>query len=115
MHIKKLLDILYYPNVFVLIYSLLFTIGEAYQWSYFRGNNSFALENLVRLDVKILTLIILIFLIGVKFNKLGILFMVIISLLYSLKNNNYNTTYNINTYEYISLLIISYLFCIIVS
>jgi hypothetical protein len=114
-HIKTLLDILYYPNVFVLIYSLLFTIGEAYQWSYFRGKNSFALENLVRLDVKILTLIILIFMINVKFNKIGILLMIIISYLYSLKYSNYNTVYNMNLYEYVSLLIISYLFCSIVS
>ena len=41
--------------------------------------------------------------------------MIIISYLYSLKNNNYNTIYNINIYEYVSLLIISYLFCSIVS
>ena len=114
-HIKTLLDILYYPNVFVLIYSLLFTIGEAYQWSYFRGKNSFALENLVRLDIKILTIIILIFIINVKFDKIGILLMIIISYLYSLKNSNYNTIYNINIYEYVFLLIISYLFCSIVS
>jgi hypothetical protein len=114
-HIKTLLDILYYPNVFVFIYSLLFTIGEAYQWSYFRGKNSFAIENLVRLDVKILTLIILIFIINVKFNKKGVLLTVIISFLYSLKNSNYDAIYNMNLYEYVSLLIISYLFCSIVS
>lgn len=114
-HIKTVLDILYYPNVFIFMYSIFYTLGEAYKWSYFRGRNSFALENLVRLFIKILTLIILIFIINVKFNKIGILLTIILSFLYSLKYSNYNTLYNINIYEYLSLLIISYLLCSIVS
>jgi len=110
-HIKTILDILYYPNVFIFMYSVLYTLGESYQWSFFKGKNSFALENLFRLDIKILTLIILIFIINVKFNKIGILLIIIISYLYSLIYSNYNTLYNINIYEYVFLLIISYLFC----
>ena len=106
------LEFLYFPNVLITFYNILFTIGEYFSLPILKGEDYFSLINILSTITKIILLILLIKLkIKFKINSviLTLILWIIFSLITKLKD------YEANLLEYFIIFCVSLIFCFMIN
>ena len=93
--LENILEYLYFPNVLITAYNILFTLGQTFCWCIFQGKNYFSLLNLLSSATKIILLTLILWMIFAYFTKLK--------------------KYEASMFEYLIIFSISLLFCFIIN